>query len=183
MRKGIKSWTNPYKKPVLTNHNEDADPIGRVIKAKYTKTSRAVESEKYEPILKPSDGYGYVDLTLKITDQEAIQKILDGRYETVSVRMSTDHAFCSVCNSDWADGGPCDHTPGKKYEGKLAFITTGDLSYREVSFVNIPADEFAKVEGSVIEDSKKDAVRIAREYGARIIGAKLEYVYLNPKNR
>ena len=32
-------------------------------------------------------------------------------------------------------------------------------------------------------DNKKEAVRIAREYGARIIGAKLEYVYLNPKNR
>jgi len=158
MIKGVKSWTKPYKKPVLTNHNEDADPVGRVIKARYVKTPRAIESSDYTPVLKPSDGYGYIDLTLKITDQEAIQKVLDGRYETVSVRMSTDHAYCSVCNEDWADGGPCDHMPGKKYDGKLAYITTGDLSYREVSFVNIPADEFAKVEGSVIEDELQASV-------------------------
>jgi chromosome segregation ATPase len=72
--------------------------------------------------------------------------------------MSTDHAYCSVCDADWADGGPCEHVPGKKYEGKLAYITTGDLSYREVSFVNIPADEFAKVEGSIIEDCENKAV-------------------------
>lgn len=152
MRKGVKSWTTPYKKPVLTNHDEDSDPIGRVINAKYTKTARAMDGKDYQPILKATDGYGYVDLTLKITDPEAIQKVMDGRYETVSVRMSTDHAFCSVCNTDWADEGPCEHMPGKKYDGKLAYMTTGDLTYREVSFVNIPADEFAKVEGATFED-------------------------------
>jgi hypothetical protein len=32
-------------------------------------------------------------------------------------------------------------------------------------------------------DNKKEAVRIAREYGARIIGKKLDYVYLKPKGR
>jgi hypothetical protein len=147
MKKGIKTWTTPYKKPVLVNHNEDGPPIGRVMKAKYLKTPRGLEEKDYKPVLKPSDGYGYVDLTVKITDEDAIQKILDGRYETVSVRMSTDHAFCSICNTDWADEGPCDHMPGKQYDKKLAYIVTGDLSYREVSFVNIPADEFAAVEG------------------------------------
>ncbi len=154
MRKGIKSWTTPYKKPVLVNHDEEGDPVGRVIKAKYTKTPRGIDGKDYQPILKASDGYGYVDLTVKITDQEAIQKILDGRYETVSVRMSTDHAICSVCDTDWADEGPCEHMPGKKYDGKLAYMTTGDLAYREVSFVNIPADEFAKVDGAAFEDQK-----------------------------
>jgi len=154
MRKGIKSWTTPFKKPVLINHDEEGDPIGRVIKAKYTKTPRALNGEDYIPVLKPSDGYGYVDLTVKITDQAAIQKILDGRYETVSVRMSTDQARCSVCDTDWADAGPCEHMPGKKYDGKLAYMTTGDLTYREVSFVNIPADEFAKVDGATFEDQE-----------------------------
>jgi len=148
MKKGIKTWTSPYKKPVLVNHDAGLDPIGRVIRAKYIKTERALGKDEYSPILKTSDGYGYVGLSLKVTDQDAIEKILDGRYNTVSVRMSTTHAYCSICDADWAVDGPCDHYPGKHYEDgkKLAYITTGDLSYREVSFVNIPADEYAGVE-------------------------------------
>jgi len=160
MKKGIKSWTTPFKKPVLINHNEEGDPIGRVMKAKYTPTPRGLDGKEYKPVLKPSDGFGYVDLTVKVTDQAAIQKIMDGRYETVSVRMSTDQARCSVCDTDWADAGPCEHMPGKKYDGKLAYMTTGDLTYREVSFVNIPADEFAKVEGATYEDEDRDPVAV-----------------------
>lgn len=164
MKKGIKTWTTPYKKPVLVNHDEEKDPIGRVIKARYLKTPQGMNGEDYKPILKPSNGYGYVDLVVKITDQAAIEKILDGRYETVSVRMSTDHAYCSVCGTDWADGGPCEHTPGKKDEdGKLAYITTGDLSYREVSFVNIPADEYARVEGLTFGEKTDDQEEDPRE--------------------
>jgi len=155
MKKGIKTWTSPYKKPILVNHNDDQDPIGRVIKAKYIKTIRGEENrDEYKPILKISDGYGYQRLTVKVTDPSAIQKILDGRYETVSVRMSTNHAFCSVCNSDWSKEGPCEHTPGQTYDKKLAFITTGDLSYKELSFVNVPADELAGVKEALLKENE-----------------------------
>ena len=47
--------------------------------------------------------------------------------------------------------------PGTKYEGKLAYMTTGDLSYREVSFVNIPADEYAGVKEAIISEHKDSA--------------------------
>jgi hypothetical protein len=165
MKKGIKSWTTPYKKPVLVNHDEEKDPVGRVIKARYLKTPKGASMEDYKPILKASDGYGYIDLVVKITDQAAIEKIMDGRYETVSVRMSTNHAFCSICGADWADDGPCEHMPGKNYEdGGLAYITTGDLTYREVSFVNIPADEYARVEGLTFgekKDSEEDPTEVS----------------------
>lgn len=155
MRRGIKSWTNPYKKPVLVNHDEYEDPIGRVISAKYVKTPMAKDSDDYSPILEESEGYGYQRLTLKVTDAEAIQKVLDGRYETVSVRMSTNHAVCSICNRDWSgEDGPCEHMPGGTYEDKLAYITTGDLTYKEVSFVNIPADEYAGVGEAVVSEGK-----------------------------
>jgi len=163
MKKGIKTWTTPYKKPVLVNHDEEKDPVGRVIKARYLKTPKGIGMEDYKPILTASDGYGYVDLVVKITDQAAIEKIMDGRYETVSVRMSTDHAYCSVCDTDWADDGPCEHTPGKKYEDALAYITTGDLTYREVSFVNIPADEYARVEGLTFGSKQEDSLEDPRE--------------------
>ena len=155
MQKGIRSWTSPYKKPVLVNHDDTKDPIGRVISAKYFKTPRGSDMKEYKPVLRDSDGYGYQRLTVKITDPDAIQKILDGRYETVSVRMATDHAICSVCGSDWSgEDGPCDHTPGQKYDGKLAYMTTGTLNYREMSFVNIPADEYAGVKEAIISGTK-----------------------------
>jgi hypothetical protein len=154
MKKGLHSWTSPYKKPVLFNHDDTKDPIGRVISAHYEKTQRAIESRDYKPILRESDGYGFQRLTAKITDPDAIQKILDGRYETVSVRMSTNHCWCSVCDTDWSDGEPCEHTPGTKYEGKLCFMTTGELTYREMSFVNIPADEYAGVKEAIMSDDR-----------------------------
>lgn len=161
MKDGIKTWTSPYKKPVLVNHDDSMDPIGRVVSAKYLKTDRGLKSmDNYKPVLRESEGYGYQRLTVKVTDPEAIQKILDGRYDTVSVRMSTDHAFCSICNTDWSGGdGPCEHTPGTKYDGKLAYMTTGALSYREVSFVNIPADEYAGVKEAIIAENR-DALMV-----------------------
>ena len=166
MEKGVKSWTKPYKKPVLINHDDTSDPVGRVIKAKYFKTLRGEETKDYKPILKRSDGYGFQRLTVKVTDPTAIQKILDGRYETVSVRMNTDHAWCSICNIDWSNDGPCEHMPGQMYDNKLAYITTGDLSYREVSFVNIPADEFAGVKEALLTSGeagiqKSDSINIS----------------------
>lgn len=158
MKKGIRTWTSPYKKPVLTNHDDTKDPVGRVISAKYLKTDKGMTDTDYKPILRESEGYGYQRLTVKITDPEAIKKILDGRYQTVSVRMSTDHCLCSICGTDWSGGeGPCEHIPGTKYDGKLAYMTTGDLSYRELSFVNIPADEYAGVKEAIISEQKDSA--------------------------
>ena len=161
MQKGIRTWTSPYKKPVLVNHDDSKDPIGRVISAKYFKTNRGNEMKEYKPVLRESDGYGYQRLTVKVTDPEAIKKILDGRYETVSVRMSTENAFCSICNQDWSGmDGPCDHMPGQKYDGKLAYMITGALNYREVSFVNIPADEYAGVKEAIISE-QKDSLKVS----------------------
>jgi len=155
MKKGIRTWTSPYKKPVLTNHDDTKDPIGRVISGKYIHNPNGMDITNYKPILRESEGYGYQRLTIKITDAEAIQKILDGRYETVSVRMSSDHCFCSICNCDWSGSdGPCEHVPGTKYDNKLAYITTGDLTYKELSFVNIPADEYAGVKEAIISEQK-----------------------------
>lgn len=159
MKKGARTWTHPYRKPVLTNHDDNQDPIGRIIKAKYVKTPLGEKSDDYIPILKGSDGYGYLRLTAKVTDPAAIQKIIDGRYETVSVRMSTSHALCSICNVDWGIDGPCEHTPGQMYDKKLAYITTGDLSYRELSFVNLPADEFAGVKEAMLRENDSSLLK------------------------
>jgi hypothetical protein len=92
------------------------------------------------------DGLGYALITAQISDPEAIQKVMDGRYLTGSVGVSTNRAVCSICKQDWTgEDGPCDHRPGRMYDGVKAFIITGDLTYDEYSFVNTPADRHSKV--------------------------------------
>ena len=86
--------------------------------------------DEYKPILRESDGYGYQRLTIRVTEKEAIQKVMDGRYETVSVRMTTDHCWCSICNQDWSGpDGPC-FVPGTK-------ITMWDGTTKNIENVNV----------------------------------------------
>lgn len=91
-------------------------------------------------------GLGYIELLASITDPDAIQKILDGRYLTGSVGASTNKAVCSICRQDWAgDKGMCEHRPGKDYEGKKCVLVAGQLKYGEYSFVNKPADTHSRI--------------------------------------
>jgi outer membrane biosynthesis protein TonB len=91
-------------------------------------------------------GLGYIELTADITDPDAIRKVLDKRYLTGSVGASTDSAVCSICKSDWAnEDGPCEHRPGKVYDGKKCVLIAGSLEYDEWSFVNAPADTHSAV--------------------------------------
>lgn len=93
------------------------------------------------------EGLGYVELIAGITEPDAIQKILDGRYLTGSVGASTNSAVCSItkCRKDWASGNMCEHKPGKIYDGERCVLIAGDLFYDEYSFVNKPADRHSKV--------------------------------------
>ena len=90
-------------------------------------------------------GMGFIAITAHITDKEAIEKFLDGRYLTVSVGASTDRASCSICKQDWSKDGMCDHRPGKLYDATKCFMVAGAFEYEEASAVNKPADRHAKV--------------------------------------
>jgi len=138
MRDGTKSWTYPFKKWVLRNHNDEGEPLGQVVGARYIGDN-----------LK-----GFIQLDLLVTDPDAIVKIIDGRYRTVSTHglPSTPRSYvkCSICGTDLAsiksDSQFCGHRRGKQYEDedtgvvKLCFWDIGELDYNEVSFVNFPAD-------------------------------------------
>ncbi len=109
-------------------------------------------------------GVGYIELTANITDSEAIQKVLDGRYITGSVGAVSDKAVCSVCNMDWLEEAElCGHRPGRMYDGKKCMVITGNLEYDEYSFVNTPADRHSRVLGientGTIQDSADKAIR------------------------
>lgn len=173
MKKGTPSFTKHYNKPVLVGHDSDSDPVGRVVKADYIDTSFTyVQNDKYLSSLmrfndkkevKKNDlvsfaqhviteyngkdnyrGLGHILGTLKITDPEAIQKVLDERYLTVSISMSSDSAYCSECGTDWVSEGPCEHERGQVYDsGVPVVLIPGKMNYNHVGFVSEPADQFA----------------------------------------
>lgn len=218
MREGAASFTAQFNKPILLNHDDHSDPIGRVIQSKYVdisnkfkdqykgKTFKDAFSKKILPFedglldsfcnggmpygaqvdfvrsyLSDSilddpnyEGLGYVEIVANITDQEAIQKFLDGRYLTGSVGAATDKAVCSICKQDWAQEGRCDHDLGKVYDSHKAFLVAGKFAYEEFSVANKPADRHAKV----IElnyNGLKDSYTIDdKDFSGRIYEVKVE---------
>ena len=136
-------WTEPFEKPLLKNHNMDSEPLGRVVASRFIRTS---------------DFEGFTQLDIKVTDAMAIQKIIDGRYLTVSTSgnpmLEAPDEFryvkCSICDTDLTKEDWCGHARGKIYEDDdsgnpvKCFWTLGALDYKEVSVVNAPADNRKK---------------------------------------
>ncbi len=227
MRKGVKTFTDHYPKPILLHHGEKQDAVGRAVEAAYMDTSGAAltQFDGYEiknkegkilgvinerlindftqekmpfgqqvdvvrnvfrdsSLLEDSayEGLGHIQLVAKITDQEAVQKLLDGRYLTGSVGASTDKAVCSVCKSDWTDSGPCDHKPGGIYDDAKCFIIAGNLSYDEYSFVNTPADRHSKVL-ELNYNGNKTVVDSAEDYRGRIYEVNLGFPQYDSVNK
>lgn len=131
LEKALQSWVEPYPKPIILNHDLNNEPIGRVMAARMDKES---------------DGSSYVRLQIAVTDPVAIEKILDKRYLTGSVGGRAGKAVCSITGDDLAEedanGRPkaIKYKRGKVYKGKLAYIDMQDISFKEYSFVNQPAD-------------------------------------------
>ena len=133
MKRSYKSFYTPFPKPVLTEHDDERSPIGRVVGADFIAMDNAGDPHK------PSSK---IRLKTLITDSDAIQKILDGRYMTVSISGKPADIKCSICGEASSFFG-CknDHERGHTYDGKSCFADIGDMDYSEVSFVNKPADQ------------------------------------------
>jgi hypothetical protein len=183
MQKGTATWLPPssYAKPVLIMHDEEGEVVGRVRSADYVdlswkwaksypKVKDTVfynrDSRSKLTLFKSCDwivdnlmpledfvGLGYIDLGFQITDTDAIRKVLNDEYLTVSTGSRTNSATCSICHTDWAHDDPCDHKLGKLYDKKRCYFITGDLKYDEVSFVNFPADKAALVNTKELKDA------------------------------
>lgn len=133
MKRSYKSFYSPFPKPVLTEHNDERSPIGRVVHADFVAMDNGGDASK--PTSK-------IRLKALITDLDAIQKVLDGRYMTVSISGKPADIKCSICGEASSFFG-CknDHERGHTYDGKSCFADIGDMDYSEVSFVNKPADQ------------------------------------------
>lgn len=143
LEKALESWVEPYPKPIILNHDLSTEPIGRVIAAKMDKES---------------DGSAFVRLQVAITDPVAAQKVMDKRYLTGSVGGRASKAVCSISGEDLAQetdsGRPKmpKYRRGKVYKGKLAYIDMQDISFKEYSFVNQPADQKSGVRSTKLRD-------------------------------
>ncbi len=207
MREGVPTFVENFGKPILTHHNEEQDPIGRIIEARYVDTSKTLRDSQWNNkqvrdsagrvqgtisdkllddfiggkmpfgqavdvvrnILDNSvlqdpqyEGLGYAEIIAEITDKDAIEKFLDGRYLTGSVSASTDKAVCSHCRQDWTKDGRCDHTPGSIEDGKKVYLIAGKFNYSEYSMVNKPADRHSKVL-ELYYNGVRDSVEIAKD--------------------
>jgi hypothetical protein len=155
MKAAVDTWITPYNRPVLRHHEYKSDAIGYVIDAKYISTPSGAGVNKPK---------GHIQLTAIISDKDAVQKIQDRRYNTVSISADAAYARCSICNQKISEDGLCEHTRGKTYEKKKCFWYIGGLKYKEVSYVNAPADEYARTvrieeketDGMAIQESTKD---------------------------
>lgn len=150
LESSVHTWVTPYPKPVIKNHDVDTEPLGRVVEAVFKPSA-----------LKPSTHT--IQLKLHITDPDAIQKILDGRYLTLSIGGSTNEARCSICNKNIVEEGWCGHLRGRKYDGKEAYWIIGDMEFEEISFVNVPADENARIVSIDIPDASPEGRQEAVE--------------------
>jgi len=160
--RGVESWLKPYAKPHLVHHDEHQDAIGRVQAARYIDTSASfqdgfaglphlLDSSNTEETLrvlrqfkdwaeKPDyQGLGHIRIHSRVTDGDAIEKILDGRYTTVSTSFSSpDGALCSICGKNFKVDF-CEHEPGAVYDGERCWIIPLSFDYDELSYVNTPA--------------------------------------------
>ncbi|MBT9164338.1 MAG: hypothetical protein DDT23_00333 [candidate division WS2 bacterium] len=128
---GLESWTKPYYKPVLINHNQYISALGRVFS-----TEIGMENN-----------VKFVKTYALITDEDAIAKILSGIYYTESIGSDVSEVRCSICLQDITKDF-CGHLRFQKYEdGKLCYWIIKKLWFEEKSYVNIPSDGSAKTVG------------------------------------
>lgn len=168
MSNGAKSFIRPYAKRVTRDHLDDSETLGRVIEANYISYSdapekllnpvnknsiREIKDFIKSPNYRKSDykGLGHVELIAKITDPDAINKILDNKYVSVSVGGNAKSAICSVCGENVKNGHR--HMRGAQYNGEPCFYIGGDMVFEHVSYVDVPADK--KTVSTLIRDAEE----------------------------
>jgi hypothetical protein len=178
------TWTYPQLRPFQIHHDDHADPVGRITSGKYIpyvptgSDSVSEVSTLFQDAASKQDmldaaqmleetgvlsaetwkGVGEMRLEAIITDSDAIEKILDGRYQGISITQRPRQALCSICGTDWVKES-CTHSRGVKDEetGRTMYLVVGDTTYDECSAVNRPADGHAKIESAEFIDSSPPA--------------------------
>lgn len=148
MEKDAESFVNPFKKPILKNHNTySGEPMGRIQQASHGPS-----------VL--TDERSAINLKVRVTDRDSFEKFLDGRYSTVSISGTMGTVICNICGKTILKDGKfrfCGHWRGETYKDQVCYWGAKDIEYHEVSTVNNPADDFAQIMKVTVvtdEDSK-----------------------------
>lgn len=146
MEKDAETFINPFRKPMLKNHNSHSEPLGRVI-------------QTYHGPSKLTDERSAIHLKVRVTDKDSIEKFLDGRYGTVSIGGTMGTVTCNICGKTILKDGKfkfCGHWRGESYKDQICYWGAKDITYHEVSVVNTPADDYAQVmKVTVLTDNDK----------------------------
>jgi hypothetical protein len=133
--KGAPSWIEPFGKPQLVHHAAKEDAIGRIIDFNVLTAT--------DDLKEPND---VIKLKARITDKDAMEKVLNGIYFTCSVGSKSTKVTCSECKQVLTEEGLCEHEKGERLDsGKSVYWIIDDISYRENSFVNKPADPYSRI--------------------------------------
>lgn len=133
LKSSIKSWTFPYNKPVILHHNEkDGHTIGRVNHVSYTDVDTL-------------SGTGALIFNVSIPDKDGAEQVEDGRLLTTSVGVIGKDVRCSCCGHPILDSDGCPHhIRGHIYDGEYAYWDIYEMEAKELSYVVVPSDPYAK---------------------------------------
>jgi hypothetical protein len=90
------------------------------------------------------EGLGWVLVKGLVTDPEAVEKTLDGRYLTVSVEMTPNDLYDSISGKSYKTE-EMDWDIGDEVDGMKAYGVPSGLRYRGYAYVTHPADVHARV--------------------------------------
>lgn len=131
LKDSVPYWTNPYERPVIMHHNEkNGQIIGRVKAVEYKES----ETRSETPAL---------IFTVNIGDEEGKKGIKNGTLSTVSIGVIAHDLRCSICGTNLAEEGMCEHEKGETYDNKLCYWIINKMEPKEVSYVIVPSDIYA----------------------------------------
>lgn len=132
---GAGTWMVPFAKPLIKNHDVHTEPIGRAIDCRFGPSEIAKDRDS-------------LDVTFRVSDEDSMKKILDGRYHTVSIGAEVAHVSCNICGKDILKDNKfkfCGHMKGESYGKDIATWTARGFTFDECSIVNTPADVYAQL--------------------------------------
>lgn len=131
LKDSVPYWTNPYERPVIMHHNEkDGAIIGRIKSVEYKEAGIRT-------------GTPALVFTANIGDDEGKKGIKNGTLSTVSIGVIAHDLRCSICGTNLAEEGLCEHEKGETYDGKLCYWIINKMEPKEVSYVIVPSDIYA----------------------------------------
>lgn len=207
LKDSVPSLLEPYAVPVKPKHRDlsgssDVDPIGRVTGGRYVddfgvrnptfsindsiggdhrnpNAMKAIRDALKSKVLLDGNfrGLGYMIVDGVVYDPSAIEKILDGRYLTVSVEMTPSDWINPLTGNSWEDDiGEVDYYPGDVVDGIPAIMVAGSLKQEGYAYTTHPADVYAatlqhgrsEILDSIVERSKTPMFLIDKNMGDRL---------------